>query len=406
MLKKLFGFLAVLLICAVVLSGCSDKNNDLPAAQEEADSTWNYSPKDKFGNDDDWNRYKDAVAALEKDDFEGAISALSSIRDEADCWQMSLYCSARADEAKGWSDSAVNKYGMIPDYLDSGTRKASLSANYYDYSILEDGTLSITAYKGKENIIHVPGEIDGKTVTAIGDGAFRGKRNIKFVTLPSTLVSIGEYAFAESGVGYISIPEGVAEIPAYCFADSRLFEARLPESLTTIGDHAFDTINLHFLKLPENVTSIGSNAISGAYGTETHVYLPASVTCIGEDGVKADVLYHADTPYLTGMYGCVGDWTDVLQHTKLKLIECSVDNRVNGRWYKLNSGITSYIDVTLVDETTPSGMVYAVVNEADSSGSQSNTYLVDSEMVMLSTKTREMTYGGSQLNYMSSSYVR
>lgn len=223
---------------------------------------------------------KDAVAALENDDFEGALNALASIRDEADCWQMSLYCSARMDEAKGWNDSAVRIYGMIPDYLDSETRKSLLSADYYDYSMLEDGTLCITAYRGEEEIVNVPEVIDGKTVTVIGNGAFRGNRNIKYITLPSTLVSIGEYAFAESGVGYISIPEGITEIPAYCFADSRLFEAKLPESLTVIGDHAFDTINLHFLKVPDNVTYIGSYAISGGYGAETHVYLPASVIYI------------------------------------------------------------------------------------------------------------------------------
>ena len=395
----------VFLICVVVLSGCSGDNSSSLVEQQE-DPAWNYASRDQFDNDEDWNHYKDAVAALEKDDFEGAISSLSSIRGEADCWQMSLYCSARIDEANGKNNEAVRIYGMIPDFLDSETRKSLLSTDYYDYSVLEDGTLSITAYSGEEEIVHVPEAIDGKTVTAIGNGAFRGNKNIKYVTLPSTLVSIGEYAFAETGVGYISIPEGITEIPAYCFTDSRLYEAKLPESLTAIGDHAFDTINLHFLKVPENVISIGSNAISGAYGAETHVYLPASVTYIGEEGVRADVLYHADTPYLTEMYGSVGDWTNVLQNTKLKLIDCAVDDKVNGRWYESNSGVKWYIDITLVNETTPSGIVYAVVYEADSRGSQSNIYLVDSEMVRLSTKTREMTFDGNRLNYIYSTYVR
>ena len=405
MFRKIFGVTVVFLICVVVLSGCSGDNSSSQVEQQE-DPAWNYASRDQFDNDEDWNHYKDAVAALEKDDFEGAISSLSSIRGEADCWQMSLYCSARIDEANGKNDGAVRIYGMILDFLDSETRKSLLSTDYYDYSVLEDGTLSITAYSGEEEIVHVPEAIDGKTVTAIGNGAFRGNKNIKYVTLPSTLVSIGEYAFAETGVGYISIPEGITEIPAYCFTDSRLYEAKLPESLTAIGDHAFDTINLHFLKVPENVISIGSNAISGGYGAETHVYLPASVTYIGEKGVRADVLYHADTPYLTEMYGSVGDWTNALQNTKLKLIDCAVDDKVNGRWYESNSGVKAYIDVTLVNEITPSGIVYAVVYEADSRGSQSNVYLIDSEMVMLSTKTREMTFDGNRLNYMYSTYVR
>lgn len=406
MLRRLFGFMIVFLICVVILSGCSGNNSNSQVGQQKDDPAWDHASEDQFDNEQEWNYYKDAVAALENDDFEGALNALASIRDEADCWQMSLYCSARMDEAKGWNDSAVRIYGMIPDYLDSETRKSLLSADYYDYSMLEDGTLCITAYRGEEEIVNVPEVIDGKTVTAIGNGAFRGNRNIKYITLPSTLVSIGEYAFAESGVGYISIPEGITEIPAYCFADSRLFEAKLPESLTVIGDHAFDTINLHFLKVPDNVTYIGSYAISGGYGAETHVYLPASVIYIGEDGVRADVLYHADTPYLTEMYGCVGNWTDALQNTKLKLIECTVDDKINGRWYKSNSGVKIYIDITLVSETTPSGITYAVIHKADSTGSQNNIYLVDSEMVMLTIKTREMTFDGNQLNYMYTTYVR
>ena len=42
----------------------------------------------------------------------------------------------------------------------------------YEYEILDDGTVEITGYNGSAETLKIPNEIDGKTVTSIGDYAF------------------------------------------------------------------------------------------------------------------------------------------------------------------------------------------------------------------------------------------
>ena len=46
------------------------------------------------------------------------------------------------------------------------------AANSFEYTFLKDGTVEITKYVGKDNVVVIPGEIDGKKVTSIGKSAF------------------------------------------------------------------------------------------------------------------------------------------------------------------------------------------------------------------------------------------
>ena len=39
----------------------------------------------------------------------------------------------------------------------------------YDYQVLDDGTVEIMHYKGSDNNLVIPSEINGKKVTSIGD---------------------------------------------------------------------------------------------------------------------------------------------------------------------------------------------------------------------------------------------
>ena len=66
----------------------------------------------------------------------------------------------------------------------------------FTWRVKDDGTVCITGWNSTGDTVVIPGTIDGHTVTEIGDGAFRDHTALKNVTYPSTLLRIGEEAFA------------------------------------------------------------------------------------------------------------------------------------------------------------------------------------------------------------------
>src|ERR1051325_3031621 len=72
----------------------------------------------------------------------------------------------------------------------------ALNAADFSYTFFAQGGsgIAITNYIGSAKVVVVPVEIDGQTVKAIEDRAFSGK-DIIAVTIPNTIVVIGDYAF-------------------------------------------------------------------------------------------------------------------------------------------------------------------------------------------------------------------
>ena len=72
-------------------------------------------------------------------------------------------------------------------------------ASYYLFDENEDGTLTVMGItETYSKHIKIPSTINGKTVSAIGDDAFYNNQYIREVTIPDTVKSIGERAFADS----------------------------------------------------------------------------------------------------------------------------------------------------------------------------------------------------------------
>lgn len=77
----------------------------------------------------------------------------------------------------------------------------------------KDGTITITAYLGKEKVVIIPNEISGCPVTHIADAAFENNRTLEKVILPSTLESIGWFAFRGCiALCEVEISSGVSKI--------------------------------------------------------------------------------------------------------------------------------------------------------------------------------------------------
>ena len=154
----------------------------------------------------------------------------------------------------------------------------------YDYYVLENGTIEIAKYKGSENELTIPNEIDNKSVTSIGDLAFLWCESLTSITIPDSVTSIGDEAFYRcKSLTSITIPDSVTSIGAWAFASCySLTSITIPDSVTSIGDGAFMYCDsLTSITIPDSVTSIGDGAFF--YCTSlTSLTLPDSVTSIGK----------------------------------------------------------------------------------------------------------------------------
>lgn len=98
--------------------------------------------------------------------------------------------------------------------------------------------------------------------TAIANGAFDGKSNLVAVTLPDTLITIGDSAFAGTSLTTLTIPASVESIGSEAFTDvETLTSVTFNDGLKTIGDSAFDGCSLlNTVALPNSLTKLGKSA--------------------------------------------------------------------------------------------------------------------------------------------------
>ncbi len=114
---------------------------------------------------------------------------------------------------------------------------------------------TVTGYNGKSTSVTIPSKVGSATVIGISDKAFWSKKELKSVSFPSTLQSIGKAAFNEC--------TGLTKIV-------------LPSKLKTIGESAFwYCTGLKAMYIPPSVTSIAKNAFTGCKNLTAYV-IPSS----------------------------------------------------------------------------------------------------------------------------------
>jgi len=186
---------------------------------------------------------------------------------------------------------------------------ADLSGDFYYIENADTTSVTITGYTDSAPRDHVviPQMINGKRVTAIGDGAFQSK-SIRSLELPDGLVSIGqrafkinlltslvipgsvksigEDAFQNNEIASLTINDGVEKIGIASFTNNRLTTLNLPDSVTEIGNSAFFGNRIESLVLPNNLEEISDNAF---YGNRlTSIDIPASVRIIGDSAFSGN----------------------------------------------------------------------------------------------------------------------
>ena len=194
-----------------------------------------------------------------------------------------------------------------------GAAETKTSGNF-EYKVKDDGTVSITKYTGEEVNVTIPKIIDGKTVSeigmyheedntrrgafsfhssiqqitipdsviSIGEDAFNSCRSLKKITIPDSVTSIGESAFNGcTSLQSVTIPDSVTTIEKDAFSCSALQSVTIPDSVTTIEEDAFSCCTvLQSVTIPDSVTSIGGGAFYNCNSLKS-VTIPDSVTSIG-----------------------------------------------------------------------------------------------------------------------------
>lgn len=125
--------------------------------------------------------------------------------------------------------------------------------------------------------------------TALPDRFATGKNNLKVITLPEGITSIGGEAFREcTGLTSISLPEKLTSIGYMAFRDcTALTSISLPEEVTSIEGSAFYRCSsLASINLPEALMSTGES-VFGYCTALTNINLPKKWTSIGNYIFKA-----------------------------------------------------------------------------------------------------------------------
>jgi len=147
--------------------------------------------------------------------------------------------------------------------------------------------VKITEYIGTGSVVVIPNQINGVPVRIIGDYAFEDT-NVTSVTIPASVVSIGERAFDEcASLTTVNFAQGsqLRTIDEQAFAGcAGLTNIIIPASVTSIGDEAFagcsSLVTVSFVQ-GSQLRTIGDGAFTDCKSL-TSITIPASVTSIGE----------------------------------------------------------------------------------------------------------------------------
>lgn len=122
-----------------------------------------------------------------------------------------------------------------------------------------------------------------ESLKSMGEYAFADCFGIKSIDIPGAVQQIPDRAFYHCvNLTAVNVSEGIVSIGAYAFSEDNLRDLTLPSTLKSIGDGAFRMgVGITELVIPENVTEIGANAFEKNGGIKS-VSLPQSLISIGD----------------------------------------------------------------------------------------------------------------------------
>lgn len=228
--QKLISLLLCALILAPALSSCdtakknTTQNTSKPSTEQSAQTS--PKPSDTTSNTQSGSSSTPENNDITTDTYQEQISyymtlaeslqtELLKIKEEAyidECeYQLKISTLEETIEMLKKTVASLSN-GDTPSIGTQAPSNDSLSAKSdYKYTV-ENGKITITEYTGKDIDVTIPASIEGMTVIAIGEEAFKGMQ-IRSVVIPSGVTEIGWFAFSSCTVlESITIPSSVTKV--------------------------------------------------------------------------------------------------------------------------------------------------------------------------------------------------
>ena len=241
----------------------------------------------------------------------------------------------------------------------------------WNYSTLYDNNslIKITGFVSSDYspYITIPTQMDGLTVTEIGENVFKDQIGIYSVTMPNTVTAIADFAFKGcNDLTSVTLSTNLTEIPYRAFAGcakltgvnglqkntvmkkigyeafyncSALTSINIPNSINNIEAHAFyGCTKLEYFCFPTQIKQIKS--ISGSYDHYSvlygcvnlkSVFVPSGVTEIDDDAFDIN----GTDMYVPKIYGLIGSYAQTYASLHGITFQ-SLDNTLNNILYDLS----------------------------------------------------------------------
>ncbi|MCH5351772.1 MAG: leucine-rich repeat domain-containing protein [Clostridiales bacterium] len=156
-----------------------------------------------------------------------------------------------------------------------------MAAGDFEFTLNDTG-YTAGQYGGKDAHVTIPSSYNGKKVTAVGKWAFYYKKDVKSVTIPSSVTRIEDFAFKISGLESVVVPNSVNYVGQNAFEGCLdLKSATLPRGLKRISRYTFWQCPLDSVVIPETVTVIEDHAFYECKSLES-ITIPSAVKEIGD----------------------------------------------------------------------------------------------------------------------------
>ena len=195
-----------------------------------------------------------------KEEWETLCSSIGVSNDYLIDAKVYYFSQTQPEEGFFWHFDTDGKtpvsWGVESDY--SVGLKYSLNTDEKGYTVVGIGYCEDTD-------LVIPATYRELPVTAIGSKAFESVRSFKSVSIPASVTTIGEYAFASCGVTSVTFATNsqLTTVDRYAFfSSSSLQSIALPDGVTTIGEAAFNGCNnITSISIPDSITTIENRAL-------------------------------------------------------------------------------------------------------------------------------------------------
>lgn len=192
----------------------------------------------------------------------------------------------------------------VKKHLDTPIPQDSPELQYFDFEVIAKDKVKITKCHLDWQDIEIPASVVSNghkfIVVELAANLFRNNHTLQKITIPNTIVRIGEDAFYDCNNPHVYFLGNISDWcaidfanwysnPTSCNKDFYIKNSRfdaihliLPNGTKKVGSYAFrDFQKIKSVTIPNSVTAIGKGAFFSCLSLES-IFIPSSVTSIGE----------------------------------------------------------------------------------------------------------------------------